>query len=63
MMNALTYFVFSLYWKSDGQLFGIFTYENIWAVTLPMWEADAVLLLGQAVNYVHTSQKTAGGIL
>lgn len=62
-MYALTYFVFSLYWKSDGQLFGFFTYENKWAVTLPIGEADAVLLLGQAVDYVHTTHKTAGGIM
>jgi hypothetical protein len=62
-MYALTYSVFSLYWKLDGQPLGVFTYENKWAVALPIREADSVRLLGQAVNYVHAPQKAPGGVL
>jgi hypothetical protein len=55
--------VFPLNWKSDGQLLGIFTYENKWAVTLSLRKVDAIFLLRQAVNHIHTPQQTTGGVL
>jgi hypothetical protein len=61
--QQLTYFVFSLYWKSDRQFLGIFTYENKWAIRLPVRELDAIFLLGQAVYNVHIPKEAAGGVL
>jgi hypothetical protein len=62
-IRQLTYFVFSSYWKSDGQFLGIFTYENKRAITFPIWELDAILLLGLAVYNVHIPEEAAGGVL